>query len=165
MTIENTSKQMLENSVRNHALTPVKRYLGDVCYECGNALTDSDACAGPYDYDCGEYGCMSNFGCKTDCACAYEEECPDRHDVEDAGCGGTRFNPLDINYLVDHQGELIGVTLIVTVGGPHVEVVARSGRNIMARGWWGSDSFEWWGAERCDDLLDYFDEIKPFTKS
>ena len=78
-------------------------------------------------------------------------------------CDGIRFDPLDIGYQVDSRGELTGVVFTIATGGPHVEVVCRSGFYTLARGWWGSDKAENSGNERADDIVNYYDDLKPFT--
>ena len=171
---DTTTKQMLENSVKRAALRKAGVYTGTECADCGGAIDieDGQSCAGFYQYDCAEYGCYSNMECEN-CGCADDDRDKAAADIEnspcphhkDEGCGDGAIDALDINYIVKRDGGLRGVVLVLGTGGPHIELVAKYGVSIMARGWWGSDRVEWFGTERGDDIVDYFDEVKPFSKS
>lgn len=46
---------------------------------------------------------------------------------------------LDVTYTMSARGEYLGATVIVTVGGPHVEVDTR---RDMVEGYWGGERWE-----------------------
>lgn len=69
---------------------------------------------------------------------------------------GEYGEPLDIRVECSFDGTVREVTLIITVGGPHIEIDLSSG---TVRGHWGGDSHsapimnnEW----VCEDAFDYY---------
>jgi len=67
---------------------------------------------------------------------------------------------LDINYIHNYMGELIGAELTMTCGGPTIWIETRYNKVI---GTWGSDRFErnYTDGVGLDDLVEYMAPINP----
>ena len=68
--------------------------------------------------------------------------------------------PLDIEWHVGSDGDIRGMTLTMTVGGPHIELRLPSGR---VEGWWGNDYvLRDMPTEMAKSLYGHFHELVPF---
>lgn len=168
MTTETTTQDMLLESVKSAARTPVAVLTGNACHDCGANLTEDDTCGGAWEVCYREGDCLDNDECAGEgegCICLTEEwdttsiTCP--HHAELQGCGGGSFEPLDINYILEADGRLRGVDLLTTFGGPNIRIICIDGFYIRAEGVWYSDRAEWTGDERADDVVDFYREIMP----
>ena len=71
----------------------------------------------------------------------------------------TEADVLDINFRVNMQGEVVGVMLQVTVGGPNIWIDTFENK---VKGWSWGDYAEhpiWWDAGQ--ELFDYYREFAP----
>ena len=75
-------------------------------------------------------------------------------------------NALDITYETElSSGEITSVTLTLTTGGPHIELILR-GNEGTVEGWWGDThltksvySYNHIGYDICEQIFDYIKEI------
>ncbi|WP_054173045.1 hypothetical protein [Mycobacteroides immunogenum] len=71
----------------------------------------------------------------------------DEYDVNDA----IGEWPLEV---VDERGRDFAVVL--TIGGPHIEITASGGSNPTLEGYWGADRWSMGSADHLTTILDYF---------
>lgn len=64
---------------------------------------------------------------------------------------------LDVEYTISSRGDLLGVRLYVTLGGPNIYIDTRAGEVV---GHWGADTARAWvPSEICDEINEIFEEI------
>lgn len=63
----------------------------------------------------------------------------------------------DIEYLVDSDFDLIGATVAIAVGGPHISIDTRTGTIALHHG--NQEAFWYLSEEARDDVAEYFKEI------
>ena len=80
--------------------------------------------------------------------------------------GGPRYGIvaecLDINWILSSQGDLLGVQMAVTIGGPNIWIDTQAHE---VRGYWGNDRcLEYMRSETCEAINDYMSDLNPFDR-
>ena len=71
------------------------------------------------------------------------------------------YDALDVEYTYASTGELLGVRVYVTLGGPNVWVDTRAGE---ISGAWGTDrAAAWLPSEIASEIVDMFADCSPFA--
>lgn len=63
----------------------------------------------------------------------------------------------DIEYTLNSDFDLIGVTVAIAIGGPHISIDTRSGTVALQHG--AQEAYWYLSAEARDDVAEYFCEI------
>ena len=73
-------------------------------------------------------------------------------------CGPSTFDPLEVEYIVDSKGNVTGVSLLVTVGGPNVWMHARLGYYAHVDGAAGRHTDSMNTTFKGDEIVDHYAE-------
>lgn len=142
-----TGKELLIGYMKGASAHAVGYYTGEDCTECGQAIRD-ETC-GTHDYEC--EASLDNL--------SYVPECEELEDCEPCTEGPTRFDPLDVEFTVSSRGDLLGLSLLVTFGGPNISLEVR-GSYATLKGAWGFDTHRVeMAGDNWGDLLDHYEEL------